>query len=72
MRLLLRSPTNSRPFESNASACGWSNSPGPAPFLPITLISLPSFENFRIREFAPPCPSETKMSPFGPVTTSLG
>ncbi len=33
-RLFERSATNSRPCESNASACGPMNSPGPGPILP--------------------------------------
>src|ERR1700693_2548733 len=75
MRLFVRSPTNSRPLESNASACGPSNSPGPVPFLPNSLINFPSFENFTMRALShmqPVCPSETKMSPFGATTTSVG
>src|ERR1041385_8758226 len=58
MRLLLRSPTNRRPRESIASACGPSSCPSPDPFVPHVFSSFPSFENFRMREFAPPCPSE--------------
>ena len=37
-----------------ASACGWSISPGPVPFLPNALMNVPSLENLRIRAFAPP------------------
>src|SRR5215510_6831147 len=73
MRLLLRSPTKIRPLESIAIACGVSNSLGPEPFLPHALMNFPSFENFTMRALeSPPCPSATKMSPFGAVTTSLG
>src|SRR5437899_2290316 len=73
MRLLPRSPTNSRPLESMARACGVSNSPRSAPFLPQVLMNFPSFENFTMRALeSPPCPSATKMSPFGAVRTSEG
>src|SRR6266704_503910 len=73
MRLLPRSPTNSRPLESRAMACGVSNSPGVVPFLPQVLMNFPSFENFTMRALeSPPCPSATKMSPFGAVVTSDG
>src|SRR5271169_1525606 len=73
MRLLLRSPTNSRPRESIASACGVSNSPGAEPFFPQVLMNLPSLENLTTRELVlPPCPSPTKMSPLGATRTEDG
>src|SRR6266540_1391562 len=73
MRLLLRSPTNTRPCESMAIACGMSSSPGPEPFLPQILRSLPPFENFMMRALvSPPWPSATKTSPFGAVVTADG
>src|SRR5262249_52417817 len=54
-------------------ACGVSNSPGAEPFLPHALMNFPSFENFTMRALeSPPCPSATKISPFGAVTTSHG
>ena len=71
-RLLPRSPTNSRPAESIASACGWSISPGPEPFLPNEVMNLPSRVNLSTRELAPPWPSDTKTSPLGATSTSLG
>ena len=37
-----RSPTNTRPRESSASACAFLNSPGPVPSLPHSLMNLPS------------------------------
>ena len=42
MRLLERSATKRRPCESNASACGPMNSPGPPPSLPNDDTNLPS------------------------------
>src|SRR5579864_3511115 len=73
MRLFPRSATNNRPLESIASECGLLNSPGPLPSFPHALINLPSAENFTIRAFDPgPCPSATKISPFGAISTSLG
>src|SRR4051812_26526695 len=75
MRLLPRSPTKSRPWESIANACGWSRSSGPWPNVPHVLISFPSFENLSTRAVDPgadECPSATKMSPFGTTSTSLG
>ncbi len=73
MRLLERSATKSRPAESIASRCGTSNSPGPVPFLPHSLMYLPSLVNFTIRLFeSPPCPSATKISPLGATRMSEG
>src|SRR6266568_8975541 len=73
MRLLPRSPTNSRPLKSIARAWGVSNSLAAVPFLPQVLMNFPSFENFTMRALeSPPCPSATKMSPFGAVVTSDG
>src|ERR1700728_607090 len=74
MRLLARSPTNSRPWESNASACGTSNWPGPDPCPPHCLMNFPSLVNFTTRALPVfgECPSETKISPFGAIATSLG
>src|SRR5262245_52670697 len=73
MRLFCRSPTNSRPCESIAMVWGMSSSPGPDPFLPQVLIKVPPLANLTIRALVfPPCPSATKMSPFGAVTTADG
>src|SRR5712692_1089666 len=73
MRLFWRSPTNSRPRESIAIACGVSNSPAPDPFLPQVLMNFPSLSNFTIRALVSrPCPSATKMSPLAAVTTAEG
>src|SRR5205823_1108333 len=73
MRLLFRSATNSRPLESNAKPCGVSNSPGAIPFFPQLLMNFPSVQDFPMRAFeSPPCPSATKISPFGPTMTSEG
>ena len=56
-----------------AMACGISNSPGAEPFLPHVLMNLPSLANFTMRALVlPPCPSATKMSPFGATTTADG
>src|ERR1041385_8758227 len=57
MRLLLRSPTKSRPRESMASACGPSSCPSPDPFVPHVFSSFPSSEghggaNSRILKFS--------------------
>src|SRR5258708_834627 len=50
-----------------------SSSPGPEPFLPQNLMNLPSLVNFTIRALVlPPCPSATKMSPFGATRTADG
>jgi hypothetical protein len=47
-------------FGIHAMACGTSNSPGAAPFLPHALMNFPSFENFTARALdSPPCPSAT-------------
>src|SRR5215510_4710288 len=73
MRLLPRSPTNTLPVESIAIAWSSVNSPGAEPFFPHALINLPSFENLTIRALeSPPCPSATKISPLGEVTTAEG
>src|SRR5215471_16757601 len=74
MRLLARSPTNRRPRESKASACGTSNSPGPDPCFPHCLTYFPSLVNFTMRALPMlgVCPSETRMSPLGAIATSLG
>jgi len=64
---------NSAPWNPWRGAWGVSNSPRSAPFLPQVLMNFPSFENFTIRALeSPPCPSATKMSPFGAVSTSDG
>src|SRR6516162_3436802 len=58
MRLLERSATKSRPAESIARRCGVSNSPGPVPFLPHSLMYLPSLVNLTMRLLVlPPWPS---------------
>src|SRR5437867_1958325 len=73
MRLLLRSPTNNLPVESIAIAWSSANSPLAVPFLPQALMNFPSFENLTMRALeSPPCPSATKISPFGAVTTAEG
>jgi hypothetical protein len=73
MRLLRRSPTNSRPVESIAIACGPSKSPCALPSLLQVLMNLPVLSSFTTRALVfSPWPSATKMSPFGAVTTSEG
>src|SRR5713101_4838864 len=73
MWLFWRSPTNSRPRESIASACGMSISPGPEPFFPHVLMNLPFLVNFTMRALVSrPCPSPTKISPFGATKTADG
>src|SRR6185437_13946282 len=74
MRLLLRSATNSRPCESNASTCGPFSSPSPEPRWPKFLMNLPFLSNFTMREFpnVGACPSEMKMSPFGAKAIPVG
>src|SRR5579872_474849 len=74
MRLLARSPTNRRPFESKARQCGTSNWPGPYPYLPHCLIAFLSLENFSTRALPRPglWPSETNMSPLGAIATAFG
>src|SRR5258705_5515076 len=48
-------------------------SPGPEPFFPHVLMNLPSLLNFTMRALVlPPCPSATKMSPFGATRTADG
>ena len=49
MRWLWRSATTSRPCESNSSACGVRNSPGPVPVLPMTRRNLPFLSNTEMR-----------------------
>src|SRR5579885_733836 len=49
MRLLPRSATKRRPFESNASECGISNCPGPDPCSPHALMNFPFLSNFITR-----------------------
>src|SRR6266496_786045 len=72
--LLPRSPTNSRPLESNASVCGISNCPTSDPCPPHCLINFPSFANFITRALPRPTlwPSEIKMSPLGAIATASG
>ena len=67
-------PTNRRPRESTAIACGTLNSPGPDPVLPHVIRNFPSFDHLLTRLTGPPitCPSVTKMSPVAVVTTSVG
>src|SRR5438034_4353463 len=73
MRLLPRSPTKTLPMESRAMAWSSANWPVAVPLLPQALMNFPSFENFTTRAFeSPPCPSATKMSPFGAVVTADG
>src|SRR6195952_2185621 len=73
MRLLPRSPRNNRPFESIASVCGPSISPGAVPFLPQVLMNVPSLANFTMRALVlPPCPSATKISPLDATSTADG
>ena len=47
MRWLWRSATISRPFESNSSACGVRNSPGPVPALPMMRRNFPLLVEYR-------------------------
>ena len=49
MRWLWRSATISRPWESNSSACGVRNSPGPVPVLPMILRNFPFLSNTEMR-----------------------
>ena len=49
MRWLWRSATISRPLESNSSACGVRNSPGPVPVLPMILRNFPFLSNTEMR-----------------------
>ena len=49
MRWLWRSATISRPCESNSSACGVRNSPGPVPVLPMIRRNLPFLSNTEMR-----------------------
>src|SRR5215470_11369633 len=73
MRLLPRSPRNSRPRESIASVCGPSISPGALPFLPQVLMNLPVLSNLTMRALVlPPWPSATKMSPLGATSVAEG
>ena len=73
MRLFSRSPTNRRPRESIAIVCGSLISPRPDPFLPHSLMYLPSLVNLTTRLFLPlRWLSVTKMSPLGATTTSVG
>jgi hypothetical protein len=44
-------PPRKTALESNASACGWLNSPGADPSLPQVLINLPSCRILNMREF---------------------
>ena len=56
-----------------AIVCGSLISPGPDPFLPHSLMNLPSLVNLTTRLFLPlRWLSVTKMSPFGATSTSVG
>src|SRR5450755_905453 len=71
-RLLPRSATKIRPWESIAIPCSWSNSPCPLPCLPQVKICLPVLSNLTTRSLVfPPWPSPTKMSPLDATTTLL-
>jgi len=60
------------PLESQGQGVRLIELARPGPFFPIVLISLPSFENFRIRLLPPPCPSDTEDVASGATTTSFG
>ena len=47
----LRSATNNRPLESKARPWAPFSSPGADPFVPHSLMNVPSFEYFTIRMF---------------------
>ena len=63
IRLLARSPTNTRPWESSAIVCGTLNSPGPEPVLPQDIRNVPSAANLdtRLAPGAKLCPSVMKI-----------
>ena len=78
-RLFERSATNSRPCESNASACAPRNSPGPSPSRPTARTNSPSVVISTSRspscwavEGRGQCPSATMMLPFGASAQAVG
>ena len=78
-RLFDRSATKSRPCESNASACGPMNSPGPSPIRPTARTNSPAVVISTSRspscwasEGRGQCPSATMMLPLGATAHAVG